>query len=226
MLRRLKRQRRLPLKLREDTASNERSHVSRPSPYRFKAVRVGRSFRAQVTPRKAKNAFNAAKKLSRSSSSCKYPVLRILKHSVTNDAETKFTLLWAPPDEEETMEPIENIHESPLMVKKYILREEIKFRRRLRSSGVNSGTPFQFPRMKTSISNKLNHPAESYIPIGCEKIEKILEEIDVGRGIKLWLVKFIGMEDAHFVNRQRIIYYFPLHACLYVHECQVFLKKK
>jgi len=220
MIRRLKRQRRLPLKLRDDNASHERTGVC------FKAVRVGQSFRAKVTPRKGRTRFDSDKIRSRGTSSCKYPVLRIQKHNVTKEGVTKFQLLWAPPDDEVTMEPIENIHESPLMVKKYILREEMKFRRRLRSSGVTSGTPFQFPRMKTSISNKLNHPAESYIPIGCEKVEKILEEIDVGRGIKLWLVKFISFEDAHFVNRQRIIYYFPLHACLYVHECQVFLKKK
>jgi hypothetical protein len=58
--------------------------------------------------------------------------------------------------------------------------------------------------------------------MGYEIVSKILEEVDVGRGVKLWLVQFRGFQDAHLVNKQRIVYYFPVNACLYVHECALF----
>jgi hypothetical protein len=136
---------------------------------------------------------------------------------------TKFKILWAPPDEGIGWEPIENIRESPLLIKKYQMREEMKFRKRLRQNNVNDASvPFQFPKVKNTLSNKWKHAAESYVPLGTEKVSRIFEEINVDRGIKLWLVQFDGFPDSHFVNRERIVYYFPLNACLFVNECAMY----
>jgi hypothetical protein len=147
---------------------------------------------------------------------------------VTSDGITKFKLKWCPTpvaedETEETYEPIETIQHLPLLMKKYQMREELKFRRRLKKGvKANISVRFQFPKIKTCLALKLKHPAESYIPQGCEKIEKILEEIETDTGVVLWLVKFEGMEIAHFVNKQRILYYFPLFSCLYINECSKF----
>lgn len=222
MLRRAKRVRRLPLKYRDVGAERSPSNKDKVT---FKCVRVGHSFRAKATPRRRSGKAHRVHCSPAISLACRYPVLKILRHAVSKAGVTKFLLQWAPPDDEQTLEPIENIHESPLMVKKYVLGEEMKFRRRLKVNGVKPDTNFQFPKLNSTISNKLNHPAESYIPGGFEKVSKILEEIDGGRGVKLWLVQFQGFEETHFVNKQRIVYYFPLNACLYVHDCWLYEKR-
>jgi hypothetical protein len=153
-------------------------------------------------------------------SGCKYPVKKIITHTLTTKGVTKFRVHWAPPDEGVTMEPIECLRDTPLLIKKYVLREAVKFRQRLRQQSLDENSvPFQFPKMKPYLANKLRHPAESYIPVGTEKIYRILEEIEVARGVKLWNVKFYGMDESHFINKERIVYYFPLNACLFVNEC-------
>lgn len=154
----------------------------------------------------------------------RYPVERIITHKVTKWGVTKFKLKWSPPDEGLTYEAIENIAHLPLMIKKYQMREEMKLRNRMRNGGsCQNVVKFQFPKISQSLELKLRHPAESYAPLGTEKVLKILEEIKVDKGIVLWLVQFEGLEVPHFVNKQRIIYYFPLISALYVHECAMFL---
>jgi hypothetical protein len=207
-----------------------------PETINFKCVRVGANYIPKPTPpaarrrrpgtpvlrTPAKRPPVQTARLRRSVFGCKYPVKNILTHTVTKSGTTKFRIAWAKPYEGRmTLEPIECLRESPLLIKKYQMREEVKFRRRLRSSGVDdSSVPFQFPKIKTCISNKMKHPAESYIPHGSEKVLRILEEIVVpNNGVHLWDVQFRGFDCSHLVNKQRIVYYFPLNACLFVNEC-------
>jgi len=220
-LRRPKRLRRLPLKLRDETNAKSLS-----PPKKFKCVRVGNSFRGLVrSPRRHRGPTKCKKVVV--VSQCKYPVERILTHTVEDDGVTRFRMKWCPPDDDESMEPIETIHHLPILVQKYLLREKAKFLQRFRKSKLVSKevVPFQFPKLKKNIEAKLKHPAESYIPIGSETVSKILEEVEVGRGVTLWLVQFLGFDTPHLVNKQRIVYYFPLKACLYVHECVIFREK-
>lgn len=153
----------------------------------------------------------------------KYPVDRVLKHSVTKFGFTKFRVKWLPPHEGSSWEPIENLQEVPLLIQKYVKVKELQFRARLRKQLLEASVvPFQFPKIPKSFEGKLRVPGESYIPHGAEVLEKVWEEIDVEKGRKLWLVQFRGFENLHHVNKERIVYYFPLLSCLFVNECSLF----
>lgn len=208
-----------------------RDYVSTPNNGKriiFKSVRVLNSYRGKlVTPRRKNKRTFVDRRTPATVKShdglCKYPVKRIMRHGINADGVTMFKLQWCPPDEGTSFEPIKNIEHLPLLILKYQKSEELKFRRIIKSRGLQSGSvSFQFPKIHSSFEVKLGHPAESYIPQGSEIISKILEEIEVDNGMKLWLVQFRGHSDAHFVNMQRIVYYFPLRAALYLNECSIF----
>jgi len=226
-LRRPKRLRRVPAKFLDERAG--RSPETKPK--LFKCVRIGNSYRAATTtPKRKRLRLSVHKRAGRRSnlSDVKYPVHSILGHEVSEDGVTRFRLKWSPPHEEETMEPMESFHHLPRLIQKYKLREEAKFYRRIRTSRtINVGeAKFQFPKIKSKVESKLKHKAESYIPDGSERLKKIFEEVEAGNGITLWLVQFEGFSDAHFINKHRISYYFPVEACLYINECAKFLAKK
>ena len=219
-IRRPKRVRRLPAKLREGPCTQ----VGKKT---FKCVHWGNSYRAMVTTPKRNCTPTKNRKARVSSitvSKCKYPVDTIVSHNVSKDGVTKFLLKWSPPASEETLEPIEHICHLPILIKKYQLKEQLKFNKRCRARGLKMEDmpSFQFPKLKRDRDAKLKHPAESYTPIGSETLSKILEEIELKSGQKLWLVKFRGIDEAHFVNKQRIVYYFPIQAACYVSECLAF----
>lgn len=219
-----KRHRKLPLKLRENVSTPKSANK-----IIFQSVRVRNSYRGKlVTPGRKKRIFvhsRAQATVNSHDGDRKYPVKRIMRHGINEDGVAMFKLQWCPPDEGTSFEPIQNIEHLPLLILKYQKSEELKFWRRLKNKRVGNGfatRPFQFPKIHESFEIKLKHPAESYIPDGSESLGKIWEEIDVENGVKLWLVQFRGHADAHFVNMQRIVYYFPLRAALFLNECSIF----
>lgn len=223
-MRRPTRNRRLPLRLRDNATTPKNG-----TKFIFQSVRVRNSYRGKlVTPGRKKRVFahtRAPPTVSSHDGECKYPVKCIMRHGINEDGVTMFKLKWSPPDEGTSFEPIESIEHLPLLILKYQKSEELKFWRKCKNAPVGTvcpSRPFQFPKIHDSFETKLHHPAESYVPDGSETIHKILEEIDVENDVKLWLVQFRGHADAHFVNMQRIVYYFPLRAALFLNECTTF----
>jgi hypothetical protein len=147
-----------------------------------------------------------------------FGVNKVIRHKVNCLGKAQFLVEWSD-GSKPSWEPLECLTDSPYLVKAYEDKARHEF------SGRNDAlhhTKFQHRAIPKKILLKMNHPIESYQLRGNEELVKIMGEIETKgkKGIKLWSVLFKNEPYAHYVSKEKISYYFPVYACMFMNECR------
>ena len=145
----------------------------------------------------------------------KWAVEKILGHILVSPNQTLFRVKWAnhPPHPDYT-EPLENLVNAPILVKKFIT-SSLKDKKRKNRCNHKGDI---FPRPNAAVTRSLRTGGD-FVPVGSEKVKKIYMEVVTNTNERFYLVKFFFNDKRLLIRRAVMEYFFPL-------DCLIFMKKR